>query len=339
MEVLRVREVLEDRKDLKRRAPNSLLFSIGNTPLIQIRHMTRHLEGVEIFAKAEWLNPGGSVKDRAGLRIIEEGERSGQLTRDKIILDSTSGNTGIAYAMIGAIKGYRVELVVPANISEERKKAIESYGADLTLTDPLLGSDGALLEVKRIYEANPDRYFKGDQYNNPANWRAHYETTGVEIFQQSRGKVTHFVAGAGTGGTLTGTGRRLKEYNPGIRIFGVQPDSGFHGIEGLKHIETAIRPGIYDESILDGTFFVKTEDAYEMMTRLTREEGLWVGPSSGAAFWASLELAEAIDRGVIVTVFPDGGVRYPEYCSDCERQKRRLSVGPPTLKPSPPLKV
>jgi len=310
VEVLRVRDVLEDRKGLGRESPNSLLAFIGNTPLIKIPHMTRHLKEVQIFAKAEWLNPGGSVKDRVGLRIIEEGERLGQLTRDKIILDSTSGNTGIAYAMIGAIKGYRVELVVPANISEERKRALKAYGAKLVFTDPILGSDGALLEAKRIYEPNPHRYFQGDQYNNPANWRAHYETTGVEIIQQSRGEITHFVAGVGTGGTLCGTGRRLKEYNPEMKIFGVQPDSGFHGIEGLKHIEAAIRPGIYDESILDGTFFVKTEDAYEMTVRLAKEEGLWVGHSSGAAFWASLKLAESIDRGMIVTIFPDGGNRY-----------------------------
>jgi cysteine synthase B len=310
VEVLRVRDVFEHQKSLRRETPNSLLASIGNTPLIRIQHLTRHLKGVQILAKAEWLNPGGSVKDRAGLTIIEEGERSGQLTRDKIILDSTSGNTGIAYAMIGAIKGYRVELVLPANVSEERKKALKAYGSKLILTDPLEGSDGALLEAKRIYEANPHRYFKGNQYNNPSNWRAHYETTGVEIIQQSRGKITHFVAGVGTGGTLVGTGRRLKEYNPEIKIFGVQPDSGFHGIEGLKHIETAIRPGIYDESILKDTFFVKTEDAYEMTVRLAKEEGLWVGPSSGAAFWASLRLAESIDWGMIVTIFPDGGDRY-----------------------------
>ena len=335
MEVLRIRDELGERVGLRRTSPFSLLLSIGNTPLIQIRHMRKHLKGVEIFAKAEWLNPGGSVKDRAGLGIIEEGERSGQLTRDKIILDSTSGNTGIAYAMIGAIKGYRVELVVPANISEERKKALEAYGAKLVFTDPLLGSDGSLLEAKRIYEANPDQYFKADQYNNPSNWRAHYETTGLEILRQSRARITHFIAGVGTSGTLMGTGRRLKEYNPKIRLFGVQPDTGFHGIEGLKHIETAIRPGIYDESIVDETFFVKTEDAYEMMTRLAKEEGLWVGPSSGAAFWASLKLAESIDRGVIVTIFPDGGVRYPECCSDCERQKKRLSVEHPKLNPSP----
>jgi len=187
-----------------------------------------------------------------------------------------------------------------------------------------------------MYETNPNRYFKGDQYNNPSNWRAHYETTGLEILHQSKGRVTHFIACVGTGGTLMGTGRRLKEYNPGMRLFGVQPDSGFHGIEGLKHIETAIRPGIYDESLLDGTFFVKTEDAYEMMTRLAKEEGLWVGPSSGAAFWASIKLAESIDRGVIVTIFPDGGERYPEYCPGCERQKKRFSIEYPKLTPSPP---
>ncbi len=292
------------------KGPDSLLSSIGNTPLIRIHTMTGHLKKVKIFAKAEWLNPGGSVKDRAGLRIIEDGERSGRLTREKIILDSTSGNTGIAYAMIGAIKGYSVELVIPLNVSEERKKRLQFYGANLIFTDPLLGSDGALLEAKKIFEENPDRYFKGDQYNNPSNWKAHYETTGVEILYQTRGQVTHFVAGVGTGGTLTGTGRRLKEHNPEIRIFGAQPDSGFHGIEGLKHIETAIRPGIYDESFLDGTFFVKTEDAYDMAIRLAREEGLLVGPSSGAAFCASLRLAEWIEEGVIVTIFPDGGDRY-----------------------------
>jgi cysteine synthase B len=336
MEALQIRDVLQDRKDIRRANPDSLLAFIGKTPLIQICRMTKHLRGVQIFAKAEWLNPGGSVKDRAGLRIIEDGERSGELTRGKIILDSTSGNTGIAYAMIGAIKGYRVELVVPANVSEERKKALEAYGVKLIFTDPLMGSDGALLEAREIYESNPNQYFKADQYNNPSNWRAHYETTGLEILHQSKGRVTHFIACVGTGGTLMGTGRRLREYNPRMRLFGVQPDSGFHGIEGLKHIETAIRPGIYDESILDGTFFVKTEDAYEMMTRLAKEEGLWVGPSSGAAFWASLKLAESIDRGVIVTIFPDGGERYPEYCPGCERQKKRFSVERSKLKPSLP---
>jgi cysteine synthase B len=321
MEALRIVEALDLRREMRKEKSQSLLSVIGNTPLIQIHRLARCLKGVQIFAKAEWLNPGGSVKDRAGLRIIEDSEKSGQLTREKVILDSTSGNTGIAYAMIAAIKGYQVELVVPANVSEERKKALEAYGVKLIFTDPLMGSDGALLEAKRIYELNPNQYFKADQYNNPSNWRAHYETTGVEILQQSKGRITHFVTGVGTGGTLIGTGKRLKEYNPDIKIFGVQPDSGFHGIEGLKHIETAIRPGIYDEAILDGTFFVKTEDAYEMASRLAKEEGLWVGPSSGAAFWASLKLADSLDRGVIVTIFPDGGDRYPEYCPDCERRK------------------
>lgn len=310
MEAIRVIDKLDDRCHVREESSTSLLSFIGNTPLIQIRRITKHLKGVQIFAKAEWLNPGGSVKDRAGLRIIEDGERSGQLTQEKIILDSTSGNTGIAYAMIGSIKGYRVELVIPANVSEERKKTLQVFGAKMIFTDPFMGSDGALLEAKRIYETNPRQYFKADQYNNPSNWRAHYETTGVEILHQTKGKITHFIAGVGTGGTLIGTGRRLKEYNPNIKIFGVQPDSGFHGIEGLKHIETAIRPGIYEESIIDGTFFVKTEDAYEMAIRLAKEEGLWVGPSSGAAFWASMKLAESIDWGVIVIIFPDGGDRY-----------------------------
>ena len=325
MEVLQIRNGRDYEKGLKREKPLSLLNFIGNTPLIQIQKLARHLKGVQIFAKAEWLNPGGSVKDRAGLRIIGDGERSGQLTREKVILDSTSGNTGIAYAMIGAIKGYQVELVVPANLSEEKKKTLLFYGVNLIFTDPLLGSDGALLEAKRIYEANPDRYFKGDQYNNPSNWKAHYETTGVEILQQSSGRITHFVAGVGTGGTLIGTGRKLKEFNPDIKVFGVQPEDGFHGIEGLKHIETAIRPGIYEESIVDGTFFVKTEDAYWMAIRLAKEEGLLVGPSSGAAFLASLKLAESIDSGVVVTIFPDGGDRYfsTAYCDEVQK---RLSV-------------
>ncbi len=336
MEALSIKQEIDFEHSVRKGDRHSLLTSIGNTPLIEIRRLTRHLRGVQIFAKAEWLNPGGSVKDRAGRKIIEDGERSGQLTRDKIILDSTSGNTGIAYAMIGAIKGYRVVLVVPANISEERKKALESYGVKLIYTDPLLGSDGALMEARKIFESHPDLYFKADQYNNPSNWRAHYETTGVEIFYQTGGKVTHFVAGVGTGGTLMGTGRRLREFNSHIKLFGVQPDSGFHGIEGLKHMETAIKPGIYNETILNGTFFVKTEDSFEMASRLTREEGLWVGPSSGAAFCASLKLAESIEEGLIVTIFPDGGARYPEYCVDCERQKNRLSVNYPALRPSPP---
>jgi len=331
MEALRVIEHTAPWKRFEKEKALSLLSFVGNTPLVEIRQLAKNFKKIQIFAKAEWLNPGGSVKDRAALRIIEDGEKAGELTKDKIILDSTSGNTGIAYAMIGAIKGYKVELVVPENISEERKKALEAYGVKLIFTDPLLGSDGALIEAKRIYRANPQKYFFADQYNNPSNWKAHYETTGLEIIHQTEGRLTHFVAGVGTGGTLMGTGRRLKEYNPEIKLYGVQPDNGFHGIEGLKHIETAIRPGIYDESILNGTIFVKTEDAYEMARRLAREEGLWVGPSSGAALWASLKLAESIEKGLIVTIFPDGGSRYPEYCLDCEKQKRKLSSGYPRI--------
>ncbi len=336
MEVRSFYEQREFPKEEREGKSLSLLSYIGNTPLIQIHQLARSRTGVQIFAKAEWLNPGGSVKDRAGLKIIEDGEKSGQLTNEKIILDSTSGNTGIAYAMIGAIKGYQVILVVPENISEERKKALEAYGVELIFTDPILGSDGALLEAQRIYQEDPTRYFFANQYNNPSNWKAHYETTGVEIIYQTHGRVTHFVAGVGTGGTLMGIGRRLKEFNPEIKLFGVQPDSGFHGIEGLKHMATAIRPGIYDESILDGTLFVKTEEAFEMAGRLAREEGLWVGPSSGAALWASLKLAESIEHGLIVTVFPDGGSRYPEFCSDCEKRKKRLSLKYPRTEVSLP---
>lgn len=326
MEALRTISEIEDWKMFESEGTFTILSFIGNTPLVQIQRIVKHLSNIQIFAKAEWLNPGGSVKDRPALKIIEDAERSGQLTKDKIILDSTSGNTGIAYAMIATIKGYRVELVVPENISEERKKALEAYGVKLIFTDPLLGSDGAQIEARRIFESNPDKYFMADQYNNPSNWLAHYETTGAEIIRQTRGKLTHFVAGVGTGGTLMGTGRRLKEFNPEIKLFGVQPESGFHGIEGLKHIETAIKPGIYDESILDGTFFVKTEDAYEMARYLAIEEGLWVGPSSGAALLACLKLTESIEKGIIVTIFPDGGARYPEYCVNCEKQKRRLGI-------------
>lgn len=326
MEVLQLRDEMKSRGEFRKEKPFSLISSIGNTPLVQIQQIAKHLQRIRIFAKAEWLNPGGSVKDRAGLKIIEDGERSGELTKDKVILDFTSGNTGITYAMIGAVKGYKIELVVPENISEEREKALEAYGVELIFTDPILGSDGALIEAQKIYKSNPEKYLFADQYNNPSNWRAHYETTGLEILHQTQGKITYFVAGVGTGGTLIGTGRRLKEFNPHIRLLGVQPDSGFHGIEGLKHIDSAIRPGLYDDTILDGTFFVKTEDAYEMAIRLAREEGLWVGPSSGAALWASLKLAESVKKGLIVTIFPDGGARYPEYCSECERQKRRLSL-------------
>lgn len=294
------------------RHPNSssLLDHIGRTPLLRIRNLGREFVGVDIYAKAEWFNPGGSVKDRAALQILRDAEEAGQLTPDKTILDATSGNTGIAYAMIGSILGYRVELVMPAHASQERKKIVTAYGAKLTLTDPHEGSDGAILEARRLYALHPERYFYADQYNNPSNWRAHYLTTGPEILEQTQGRVTHLVAGLGTGGTAMGAGRCLKEYNPSIQIIGVQPRDAWHGIEGLKHMETAILPGIYDESFLDRKVGVGTEEAYDMVRRLALEEGLLVGQSSGAAMRAALDLAAEIERGLIVVIFPDGGDRY-----------------------------
>lgn len=288
----------------------SLLSRVGNTPLIRIRNLGPGNGAVEIYAKAEWFNPGGAVKDRPALRMIEDAERAGELHPGKTILDSTSGNTGIAYAWIGAVKGYPVELVMPANVSEERKKIVRAYGTRIIFSDPLQGSDGAILLARKLHGENPDKYFLVGQYDNDSNWKAHFDTTGPEIYAQTRGRVTHFLAGVGTGGTVMGTGRRLKEFNPSIRVYGVEPDDGLHGIEGLKHIPTAIRPGIYDDTVLDGTLRVKTEDAYELARRLALEEGLLVGKSSGAALVAALRLAREIPEGVVVTVFPDGGDRY-----------------------------
>ncbi len=287
-----------------------ILTQIGNTPLVRITRLVKGLEGVEIYAKAEWFNPGGSAKDRPALWMIEDGERSGRLTREKVVLEATSGNTGIALAMIGAAKGYIVELIMPESASDERKKILKAYGAKIRLTDPLEGSDGAILEARRLYEEDPERYFYPDQYNNPCNPQAHYETTGPEIVRQTIGRVTHFVAGIGTGGTIMGTGRKLKAYKPEIQVLGVEPDSGLHGIEGLKHMETSIVPGVYDEGFLDGTIRVTTEEAYEMAWWLAREEGLFVGPSSGAALKGTLKVAKEIGAGVIVTILPDGGDRY-----------------------------
>jgi len=288
------------------------LALIGNTPLLRLTKVEALLgkKGLEIYAKAEWFNPGGSVKDRPALWMVEDGEKRGVLTPDKIILDSTSGNTGIAYALIGAVKGYQVKLVVPANASEERKRILAAYGAEVIFSDPLKGSDGAIQLAHRIYEENPDAYFMPDQYNNPANPQAHYETTGVEIWEQTQGRITHFVAGIGTSGTLMGTGRRLKEFNPDIKLIAVEPDSGFHGIEGLKHMATAIVPGIYDPTFPDAKISVSTEDAYEAVRWLARECGLLVGQSSGAALVGVMEVAKQVTEGVIVTVFPDGGDRY-----------------------------
>jgi cysteine synthase B len=292
------------------RAVNSVLEQIGNTPLVRFVNITKEFDHVEIYGKAEWFNPGGSVKDRPALRMIEEGERSGALTRDKVILDSSSGNTGIAYALIGAVKGYRVELAVPRNVSQERKRILQAYGAHVIYTDPLAGSDGAIREAHHRYEADPEKYFMPDQYNNPANWQAHYDTTGAEIIEQTKGRITHFVAGVGTSGTLMGTGRRLREFNPRIQIAAVLPAEDLHGIEGLKHMETAIVPGIWDDTFPDRKLAVRTEDAYEMARRLALEEGILVGQSAGAAVYAAVEAARQISEGVIVTILPDAGDRY-----------------------------
>ncbi len=292
----------------------SVVDLIGHTPLLRLRKFERDCPGVELYAKAEWLNPGGSVKDRPAARMIAEGERKGTLTPDKVILDATSGNTGIAYAMIGAARGYRVRLCVPSNVTPERKQILGTYGAELIYTDPMDGSDGAIREARRLYAEAPDRYFYPDQYNNDGNWQAHYETTGEEIIAQTNGRVTHFVAGLGTSGTFVGVGRRLRaferEQNRRIELVSVQPDSPLHGLEGLKHMDTAIVPGIYDRSLANEDLRIGTEAAYEMVRRLALEEGLLVGPSSGAALAAVLRVAKRIHDGVIVTVFCDGGERY-----------------------------
>lgn len=302
------------RSKTPRPATSSILNQIGNTPLIRLEKIAADLPGVEIWAKAEFFNPGGSVKDRAGLSMILDGERSGLLTPDKIILDATSGNTGLAYAMIGAIKGYRVRLCLPRNASEERKRMLRAYGAEMIFTDPAEGSDGAIRKCREIYEANPELYFYPDQYNNPANWKAHYETTAVEIMRQSQGRITHFVASMGTSGTFIGTSRRLKRDMPHVRCISAQPSSGFHGMEGLKHMPTAIVPGIYDSSVADDNFWIETEDAYAMCRRLAREEGLLVGISSGANVVAARQIGRRLleqgRSGVVVTILPDGAAKY-----------------------------
>ena len=288
---------------------------IGNTPLLKMRRITAHLpENIAVYAKAEWTNPGGSVKDRAASNIIIQGELSGKLRPGMTILDSTSGNTGIAYAMIGAAKGYKIKLFLPANASPERIAILKAYGAELVLTDPLEGSDGAIRAVRALVAEDPARYFYADQYNNPANWQAHYNSTGVEIWNQTNGSVTHFLAGLGTTGTLMGTGRRLKDLSRAVQIIALQPDSPFHGLEGLKHIPTAIKPGIYDETLADRLIEIGTEETYEMARRLAREEGYLVGISSATAMVGALkvadELAEQGEPGVIVTLFPDNAYKY-----------------------------
>lgn len=291
-----------------------LLSTIGNTPLLRLDSLTRDWPGITICAKAEYHNPGGSVKDRPALRMIQAGERSGQLTRDKIILDATSGNTGIAYAMIGAALGYRVKLCLPANASPERKRILKAFGADIVFTDPAEGSDGAIRRCREIYAQDPRRYFYPDQYNNPENWKAHFDTTAAEIIEQTRGTITHFVAAMGTSGTCMGVTRRLKRDLPHVRCYSAQPSSGFHGLEGLKHMPSAIVPGIYDETLPDENLWLETEDAHRMVKRVAREEGILVGISSGANLHAAVtiagRLAEQGSSGVIVTILCDGADKY-----------------------------
>lgn len=286
----------------------SIVELIGNTPLIRLRKIERDVPGVELYAKAEWKNPGGSVKDRPALRMIQEGISSGQLTPDKIILDATSGNTGIAYAMMGAAMGYTVTLCVPDNVTPERKRILRAYGAELVFTNALEGSDGAIRTAQKMNDAEPGKYFYADQYNNPFNWRSHYDTTGPEIIRQVGSRVTHFVAGLGTSGTFIGAGRRLREFKRDIVLASVQPDSPLHGLEGLKHMESAIVPGIYDATLADEDVRVGTEESYEMTRRLAQEEGLLVGISSGANLAGALKIAGK--DAVVVVVFCDGGERY-----------------------------
>ena len=295
---------------------NTILETIGNTPLVPLLNITKHLsQDIKIWVKMEYRNPGGSVKDRAALRMILDGIISGKLTKDKVILDSTSGNTGIALALIGGVLGYKVELCVPANVSNERKLRLKAHGAKIIYSSPLEGSDGAIIEARKLYEANPEKYFKPDQYNNISNPQAHYLTTGPEIWEQTKGEVTHFVATLGTTGTIMGTSRYLKEVNPNIQVFAAEPDDAFHGLEGLKHMASSIVPGIYNPQELDGIIPVPTEPSYNMAHRLAVEEGQFVGQSAGAAVWSSLYLAEKLEKeGVkkanIVTILCDGGDKY-----------------------------
>lgn len=293
------------------RRADSVIDLIGNTPLIRLGKITQGLNSdVEIYAKAEWFNPGGSVKDRPALWMILEGVRSGKLTKDKIVMDSSSGNTAISYAMLGAALGYRVELVTPENINIERKKTLEAFGSRIIYSSPLEGSDGAIKLAQKLRAEKPDKYFMPDQYNNPLNPISHYESTGPEILQQTRGRVTHFLAGIGTSGTLMGTGKRLREYNPNIKVVSIEPAESLHGLEGLKHMATSIVPGIFDPIFPDERLYVPTEDSYRVMKELLKTEGIFVGHSGGAVIHASLEYAKRLDEGVLVTILPDSGYRY-----------------------------
>ncbi|MEA3335204.1 MAG: cysteine synthase family protein [Chloroflexota bacterium] len=288
---------------------HSLLAQVGNTPLLNLSHLLIR-PGVHLYAKAEWFNPGGSVKDRAALRMIEDGELSGDLTRRKVIIDATSGNTGIGYAMIGAAKGYDVHLVMPANVTAERKSLASAYGATIIESDPLEGADGAIHLVREIVAATPERYYYPDQYNNPGNWQVHFDATGPEIIRQTGGRITHFVAGLGTTGTFMGVGRRLKQFRPSIQLVALQPADELQVIEGLKHMETSIVPGIYDPNLADQFLPIEADQAWITARRLAREEGLFVGFSAGAALYGALQVANQMENGVVVTLLPDGGAKY-----------------------------
>lgn len=288
----------------------ALLDCIGNTPLLPLTLPEGASPRVELWGKAEWFNPGGSVKDRAALFIVEDAIRRGALTHDNALIDATSGNTGIAYAMLCAAVGHCLELVMPANVSEERKRIVRAYGAKLILTDPLEGSDGAIVHARELVARYPERYFYADQYSNDANWRAHYLTTAPEIWKQTQGRITHFVAGIGTSGTLMGSARRLREYNPPIQMIEVEPADELQVIEGLKHMETAIVPGIYDARCADRRIRVSAEDAFDTARALASRQGYFVGLSAGAAVYAAYQVAREIQSGVIVVVLPDGGERY-----------------------------
>jgi cysteine synthase B len=291
--------------------PCGVEFTVGNTPLLVLRRITADLPpSVQVYAKAEWFNPGGSIKDRPAFNILRTALANCDLVPGKRLLDSTSGNMGIAYTTFGAAMDVPVTLVLPSNASPERIAILRALGAELVLSDPLEGSDGAIRVARQMAAEQPNLYFYANQYDNPANWQAHYLTTGPEIFQQTAGRVTHIVAGLGTSGTLTGVSRYLQQFNPDVELVAVQPDTPLHGLEGLKHMPTAIQPGIFDPSLPDRTLEIPTEDAHEMVRRLAREEGLFVGISSGAAAAAALKVAEELDQGVVVTVFPDAGYKY-----------------------------
>jgi S-sulfo-L-cysteine synthase (O-acetyl-L-serine-dependent) len=284
---------------------------VGNTPLLRLSHITAHLPpSVEVYAKAEWYNPSGSVKDRPALNIIRAAIANGKLTADKVLLDSTSGNMGIAYATLAAALGLRVQLVMPENVSPERVSILRVLGAEFSLSSPLEGSDGAIRAARALAAAQPDVFYYANQYNNPANWQAHFNSTGPEIIAQTEARVTHFVAGLGTSGTFMGTGRALRAFNPDIRLIAFEPDSAFHGLEGLKFMATAIVPEIYDSALADENLAITTEEAHTMTRRLAREEGLFVGISAGAAAAAALKVAETLNSGAVVTIFPDAGYKY-----------------------------